>query len=175
MFELGRERRKPIYMDYRRLIAACPDGPLLDIGGGTAHVKKVRPEVLSVDILPVPGIDLVPRYSACRFLSRLDVVPPSLRRTAGAAMAHLPAPLKSRYERRLNALAGLLSGAETRPGQRYAFMITYFMDYQKREGYADAMESFLDGSALDKLNAYFGQAPNLAPTGPIFTPICRTT
>jgi len=40
-------------------------------------------------------------------------------------------------------------------------MITYFMDYQKREGYADAMASFLDGSALDKLDAYFAQAPNL--------------
>src|SRR5262249_61997660 len=30
-----------------------------------------------------------------------------------------------------------------------------------REGYAEAMASFLDGSALDKLNAYFAEAPNL--------------
>lgn len=49
-----------LYMDYhRRLIAACPDGLLLDIGGGTAHVKQVRPEALSVDILAFPGIDAV--------------------------------------------------------------------------------------------------------------------
>jgi SAM-dependent methyltransferase len=41
------------------LIAACPNGPLLDIGGGTAHVKQVRPDVCSVDILPFPGIDVV--------------------------------------------------------------------------------------------------------------------
>ena len=102
-----------------------------------------------------------PRYSACRVLSRLDVLPHSLRHTAGAAIARLPAPLKARYERRLNALAGLLRSADTRPSQRYAFMITYFMDYQKREGYAEAMESFLDGSALDKLDAYFAEAPNL--------------
>jgi SAM-dependent methyltransferase len=49
-----------LYTDYhRRLIAACPDGPLLDIGGGTAHVKQVRPDICSVDILPFPGIDAV--------------------------------------------------------------------------------------------------------------------
>jgi SAM-dependent methyltransferase len=49
-----------LYTDYhRRLIAACPDGPLLDIGGGTAHVKNVRSDVLSIDILPFSGIDVV--------------------------------------------------------------------------------------------------------------------
>lgn len=48
-----------LYTDYhKRLIAACPDGPLLDIGGGTAHVKQVRPDVFSVDILAFPGIDV---------------------------------------------------------------------------------------------------------------------
>ena len=64
---LERERiwnQKPtvraLYTDYhRRLISACPDGPLLDIGGGTAHVKQVRSDIRSVDILPFPGIDLV--------------------------------------------------------------------------------------------------------------------
>lgn len=49
-----------LYTDYhRRLIAACPDGPLLDIGGGTAHVKQVRSDVCSIDILPFSGIDVV--------------------------------------------------------------------------------------------------------------------
>jgi SAM-dependent methyltransferase len=49
-----------LYTDYySRLIAACPDGSLLDIGGGTAHVKNVRSDVLSIDILPFPGIDVV--------------------------------------------------------------------------------------------------------------------
>jgi hypothetical protein len=34
-----------LYTDYhRRLIAACPDGPLLDIGGGTAHVNPHSPD-----------------------------------------------------------------------------------------------------------------------------------
>jgi hypothetical protein len=46
-----------LYADYHsRLTAACPDGLTLDIGGGTAHVKQVRPDVFSVDILPFPGI-----------------------------------------------------------------------------------------------------------------------
>jgi len=65
--QLERDRiwkKKPtlrfLYTDYhRRLIAACPDGPLLDIGGGTAHIKQVRSDVCSVDILPFPGIDVI--------------------------------------------------------------------------------------------------------------------
>jgi SAM-dependent methyltransferase len=49
-----------LYTDYHsRLTAACPDGPLLDIGGGTAHIKQVRRDILSVDTLPFPGIDAV--------------------------------------------------------------------------------------------------------------------
>lgn len=44
---------------YHRLIAACPAGRVLDIGGGTAHVKKTFFDVFSVDILPFPGIDAV--------------------------------------------------------------------------------------------------------------------
>ena len=49
-----------LYADYhRRLLDACPSGPILDIGGGTAHVKAFRQDVTSIDILPFPGIDLV--------------------------------------------------------------------------------------------------------------------
>jgi SAM-dependent methyltransferase len=49
-----------LYADYHsRLMAACPEGPVLDIGGGTAHLKQARSDVLSVDILPFPGIDAV--------------------------------------------------------------------------------------------------------------------
>lgn len=56
--------RKPalraLYADYHsRLMAACPEGRVLDIGGGTAHVKEARSDVFSVDILPFPGIDAV--------------------------------------------------------------------------------------------------------------------
>lgn len=48
-----------LYADYhRRLLDACPPGPLLDIGGGTAHLKASRPDAVSIDILPFPGIDV---------------------------------------------------------------------------------------------------------------------
>lgn len=51
---------RTIYMDFhRRLEAACPPGPLLDIGGGSAHFKDYRSDVTSLDILPFPGIDVV--------------------------------------------------------------------------------------------------------------------
>jgi SAM-dependent methyltransferase len=41
------------------LLDSCPDGRVLDIGSGTAHIKDFRPDVVSTDILPFPGIDVV--------------------------------------------------------------------------------------------------------------------
>lgn len=49
-----------LYRDYHReLFASCPEGAVLDIGGGTAHVKEFRPDAIAVDILQFPGIDVV--------------------------------------------------------------------------------------------------------------------
>ena len=50
-----------VYADYyRRLMAAVPAaGGLLDIGGGSAHVKEFRADTVTLDILPFPGIDVV--------------------------------------------------------------------------------------------------------------------
>jgi SAM-dependent methyltransferase len=49
-----------LYGDFhRRLLESCPEGPVLDIGGGTAHIKDFRPDIVSTDILLFPGIDLV--------------------------------------------------------------------------------------------------------------------
>jgi SAM-dependent methyltransferase len=57
------ERKKStrlLYRDFhRQLLDACPDGRVLDIGGGTAHIKEFRPDIISADILLFPGIDLV--------------------------------------------------------------------------------------------------------------------
>ena len=51
---------RAIYADFhRRLEAACPPGRLLDIGGGSAHFKDYRPDVVSLDIVRFPGIDVV--------------------------------------------------------------------------------------------------------------------
>jgi SAM-dependent methyltransferase len=57
------ERKQSIrllYRDYhRQLLDNCPDGRILDIGGGTAHIKEFRPDIVCADILPFPGIDVV--------------------------------------------------------------------------------------------------------------------
>jgi SAM-dependent methyltransferase len=55
--------RKPalriLYADYhRRLAEACPQGPILEVGGGTGHFKGYRKDAVSIDILPFPGIDV---------------------------------------------------------------------------------------------------------------------
>jgi SAM-dependent methyltransferase len=49
-----------IYRDFhRQLLEGCGDGRVLDIGSGTAHIKDFRPDIISVDILSFPGIDVV--------------------------------------------------------------------------------------------------------------------
>jgi SAM-dependent methyltransferase len=49
-----------LYRDFhRQLLDNCPDGRVLDIGSGTAHIKDFRSDVISTDILPFPGIDVV--------------------------------------------------------------------------------------------------------------------
>ncbi|KYG24600.1 hypothetical protein SE92_33755 [Bradyrhizobium sp. AT1] len=55
-----KETLRLLYHDYhRRLMVACPEGRLLDIGGGTAHLKESRKDVISMDVLRFPGIDVV--------------------------------------------------------------------------------------------------------------------
>ena len=55
-----KETIRLLYRDFhRRLLESCPEGPVLDIGGGTAHIKDSRPDILSIDILRFPGIDVV--------------------------------------------------------------------------------------------------------------------
>jgi SAM-dependent methyltransferase len=49
-----------IYRDFhRKLLEGCGEGRVLDIGSGTAHIKDFRPDIVSVDILSFPGIDVV--------------------------------------------------------------------------------------------------------------------
>jgi SAM-dependent methyltransferase len=56
----AKETLRLLYRDYhRRLIESCPDGRILDIGGGTAHIKDFSSDIISTDILWFPGIDVV--------------------------------------------------------------------------------------------------------------------
>jgi len=51
---------RELYRDYhRQLLETCPQGSVLDLGGGTAHIKESAPSVISADILCFPGIDVV--------------------------------------------------------------------------------------------------------------------
>jgi SAM-dependent methyltransferase len=57
-------RKKPairlIYRDFhRQLLEGCGQGRILDIGSGTAHIKDFRSDIVSMDILSFPGIDVV--------------------------------------------------------------------------------------------------------------------
>jgi SAM-dependent methyltransferase len=55
-----KESIRLLYRDFhRRLIESCPEGCVLDIGSGTAHIKVFRPDIVSTDILSFPGIDVV--------------------------------------------------------------------------------------------------------------------
>jgi SAM-dependent methyltransferase len=55
-----KENIRLLYRDFhRQLLESCPEGRILDIGGGTAHIKSSRPEVITTDILSFPGIDVV--------------------------------------------------------------------------------------------------------------------
>jgi asparagine synthase (glutamine-hydrolysing) len=101
------------------------------------------------------------RYDTCLRMSQFDWIPASVRRPLLVGAARLPGPIKQRYGGKLQAFADLVSRSDQRASQRYAFTITYFMDYQKREGYTDAMSEFLAGSALDMLEPYFDAAPTL--------------
>jgi asparagine synthase (glutamine-hydrolysing) len=101
------------------------------------------------------------RYNSCRSISRFDWLPSSARKVINRIIPRLPASIHQRYGNRLNAFGELLAGADRRSSQRYAFTITYFMDYMKRDGYTESMGRFLADSALDLLEPYFNQAPSL--------------
>jgi len=55
-----KETIRLLYRDFhRRLLDSCPEGRVLDIGSGTAHIKEFRSDIVSTDILSFPGIDVV--------------------------------------------------------------------------------------------------------------------
>jgi SAM-dependent methyltransferase len=56
--------RKPalraVYGDiYRRMLAACIPGAVLEVGGGSGNFKSAAPSAICSDILPAPWVDVV--------------------------------------------------------------------------------------------------------------------
>jgi SAM-dependent methyltransferase len=57
-------RNKPVlravYEDcYRRIAAACVPGVTLEVGGGSGNFKMFTAQVISIDILPAPWLDVI--------------------------------------------------------------------------------------------------------------------
>ena len=55
--------RKPglraVYADYHiRLLDAVPDGPILEIGGGSGNFRDIAPNAISVDLAASPWVDV---------------------------------------------------------------------------------------------------------------------
>jgi asparagine synthase (glutamine-hydrolysing) len=98
------------------------------------------------------------RYATCNLLSKFDWLPSWARRGTQALLSRVPNAFP---QARLNQLASALASVDVKPSQRYAFTITYFMDYMKSDGYSDTMAQFLSRSALDLLDPYFEDAPSL--------------
>jgi len=101
------------------------------------------------------------RYDTCRSISRFDWMPRGMRKLSMAGVRRLPQSVRRRHGDRLSAFADLIAGSDRRASQRYAFTICYFMDFQKQQGYTEAMSDFLSGSVLDLLEPYFDAAPTL--------------
>lgn len=62
-----------IYRDFhRRLLDACPEGPVLEIGGGSGHLKESAGDraLCSIDILPSPWTDAVADAGRLPFAER---------------------------------------------------------------------------------------------------------
>lgn len=59
---------RAVYADYyRRLAGALRPGPTLEVGGGAGNLKSFAPEVLSMDVLRAPWLDLIADAHALPF------------------------------------------------------------------------------------------------------------
>ena len=81
---------RAIYDDYHRYIlgALGEDGPILDIGAGSGHFRQMSDQIVSLDILPAPWVDVAGAAEALPFADGS---------IAGIAMLdvlhHLPSPM----------------------------------------------------------------------------------
>ena len=99
------------------------------------------------------------RYRSMESLSKFDHIPGEIRHIAAGIIKHLPIPGWKRKRRK--RFAKHLVGDSQAPQHRYAFAITSFGDDHKVNAYGEAMQSFLENSALDLLHPYFERAEDL--------------
>jgi len=99
------------------------------------------------------------RYESMYALSGWSRWPKWLRAVGAATLSHLP--LRGRMASRAATLASLLRTDSRSLTRHYAFTITAFADEHKQLGYGEAMRDYLQCSALDILQPYFGEAGEL--------------
>jgi asparagine synthase (glutamine-hydrolysing) len=99
------------------------------------------------------------RYRAMRQVSRLDGMPRWGRTGLERLLALAPRSAQRRFK--IPRIRGVLQAPEELPGRRYAFTIVNFTDYDKANGYGEAMRHKLDASVLDLLEPYFAEADSL--------------
>lgn len=59
---------RAVYEDtYRRIAAALVPGPVLEIGGGSGHLKRTLRDVVATDVVAEPGLDAVADAHALPF------------------------------------------------------------------------------------------------------------
>ncbi|MGE3917811.1 MAG: asparagine synthetase B, partial [Hyphomicrobiaceae bacterium] len=99
------------------------------------------------------------RYLALKRLERADALPAPLVSALKAAASAMPrAADRVQLLRRVRRAAEGLGATRSR---RYAPFVAYFDDAMKREMYTGDMTSFLDRSALDRLEPWLASAPSL--------------
>ena len=99
------------------------------------------------------------RYQAMRYLARLDRLPRWGRAGLGRSLTMLPAWLQRRLK--VPRIGEMLGAPASRPAGRYAPLIAFFADDDRKRGYGEAMHDRLGQSAIDLLAPYFAVTNDL--------------
>lgn len=130
------------------------------------YLAKLARRHVTVALNGDGGDEAFAGYGRYRSMARLqqsdsiiDNIPQPLRGLGAGLLAHLP--VAGWKKKRRKKIARQLLADRPAGQHRYAFTITAFSDEHKLQGYGDAMQPYLQSSALNILSPYFAQADDL--------------